>query len=388
MPYTIRKRKCKQSDGDSGSYVLSYKDKKGKKHRACHTSRKKARGQIAAIEAEGVERNETMRITLSNLRRVIQEEIVSEVASSVSGLLNKDSLLRSIKKGDTEAVREKLKTLVTSPLAISDDVKGKINTFLASSMDEAALNVLFGDDTRSRMLGQTEKGVASGLANRGSIGLAEIRSMIRRALNEAFAFKPVDLDVIQTALNNLSQVRDNAGLTAAIDQALEKHKGSSEPHAMDLVADLITMRQDAELAENMSELNAVKDRVTALFTKHLNSDPERQRASIEQATAAKLGAGMRKQVAGAGVKQPSSKGSFVPSHFDITSIAQLESIQSLKALIQEIVLEEAKKSKAKKGRDMDGDGDVDAADYKTKVYMAGGVPKNKALKMSRKFDGK
>lgn len=50
MPYTVRKQKCKQSDGDRGSYVLSYTDKKGKKHRACHTSRKKAQGQIAAIE--------------------------------------------------------------------------------------------------------------------------------------------------------------------------------------------------------------------------------------------------------------------------------------------------------------------------------------------------
>ncbi len=50
MPYNIRKAKCKQSDGDSGSYVLSYTDNKGKKHRNCHTSRKKAKGQIAAIE--------------------------------------------------------------------------------------------------------------------------------------------------------------------------------------------------------------------------------------------------------------------------------------------------------------------------------------------------
>ena len=50
MPYNKRKQKCKQSDGDSGTYVLSYTDKKGKKHRACHTSKKKAQGQIAAIE--------------------------------------------------------------------------------------------------------------------------------------------------------------------------------------------------------------------------------------------------------------------------------------------------------------------------------------------------
>jgi len=49
--YNIRKSSCKQSDGDSGSYRLSYTTKKGKKRSACHTSKKKASGQIAAIEA-------------------------------------------------------------------------------------------------------------------------------------------------------------------------------------------------------------------------------------------------------------------------------------------------------------------------------------------------
>ena len=49
--YNIRKSSCKQSDGDSGSYRLSYTTKKGKKRSACHTSKKKAKGQIAAIEA-------------------------------------------------------------------------------------------------------------------------------------------------------------------------------------------------------------------------------------------------------------------------------------------------------------------------------------------------
>lgn len=50
MPYTIKKQKCKQSDGDSGTYTLSYTDKKGKHHKICHTSKRKAKGQIAAIE--------------------------------------------------------------------------------------------------------------------------------------------------------------------------------------------------------------------------------------------------------------------------------------------------------------------------------------------------
>ena len=67
MPYTVRKQKCKQSTGKSGSYVLSYTDKKGKKHRNCHTSRKKAQGQIAAIEAESSE--------ISNFKEIIKEFI-------------------------------------------------------------------------------------------------------------------------------------------------------------------------------------------------------------------------------------------------------------------------------------------------------------------------
>ena len=56
MPYSIRKRSCRQSSGKKGSYVLSHTDKKGKRHSNCHTSKKKAQGQIAAIEGpkEGI----------------------------------------------------------------------------------------------------------------------------------------------------------------------------------------------------------------------------------------------------------------------------------------------------------------------------------------------
>jgi flagellar hook-basal body complex protein FliE len=91
MPYTIRKQKCKKSDGGSGSYVLSYTDKNGKKHSACHNSKKKAKGQIAAIEMESFVRlaigsiiqeeirstkeKETMKIRLSQLKQIIREAI-------------------------------------------------------------------------------------------------------------------------------------------------------------------------------------------------------------------------------------------------------------------------------------------------------------------------
>ena len=75
MPYTKRKQKCKQADGDRGQYVLSYTDKKGKKHRICHTSKKNMQGQIAAIEAEADERDgQPMVISETRLREIILEE--------------------------------------------------------------------------------------------------------------------------------------------------------------------------------------------------------------------------------------------------------------------------------------------------------------------------
>lgn len=78
MPYNKRKQKCKQSDGDSGTYVLSYTDKKGKKHRACHTSKKKMQGQITAIEAEADEKNEKL-LDEDMLRMYIQEALLAKL---------------------------------------------------------------------------------------------------------------------------------------------------------------------------------------------------------------------------------------------------------------------------------------------------------------------
>jgi len=75
MPYNKKKQKCKQSDGDSGAYVLSYTDKKGKKHNNCHTSKKKMQGQIAAIEAEADMSDEE--VLEEMLRVLIKEAVVS-----------------------------------------------------------------------------------------------------------------------------------------------------------------------------------------------------------------------------------------------------------------------------------------------------------------------
>jgi hypothetical protein len=77
MPYSIKKQKCKQTDGDSGSYVMSYTDKKGKKHRNCHSSRKKAQAQISAIEMDEGWRPLAVQIT-----KMLEEEL-AELAGEI-----------------------------------------------------------------------------------------------------------------------------------------------------------------------------------------------------------------------------------------------------------------------------------------------------------------
>lgn len=288
MPYKIRKQKCKQSDGDSGSYVLSYKDNKGKKHRACHTSRKKARGQIAAIEAEGVERNETMKITLS-----------------------------------------------------------------------------------------------------------EIRNLIRRIIIEAAFVSAMDPKVVSDVSQKLNAA-DKKGLLGLVNKMLASLYSGSNILSPDLItarAELEGMKANIESIEDPAELKSIKMRLGTLLGQLRSADPEAARKQEEE----ELGTKLRGMVAGAGGKyDPRSVDALlrglptpVGSNVTFKSIASNESLQSLKTLIREFILEESeKKKKTKKGQDMDDDGDVDAADYKAKVYMAGGVPKDKALKMSRKFDGK
>lgn len=71
-------------------------------------------------------------------------------------------------------------------------------------------------------------------------------------------------------------------------------------------------------------------------------------------------------------------------------------LSELKQIIREEIIQSVKHEKneekpeneSEKKHDVDGDGDEDAADYKAKTYMAGGMSKKDAIKKSRKFDGK
>ena len=141
MPYNIRKQKCKQSDGDTGSYILSYTDKKGKKHSACHTSKKKAQGQIAAIEGprEADEIHKTqiretkkMRITKSQLERLIMEMLEDPETIKLEIMdMSEDELLKAYYQdltadSDTEYVQALEDELYDRGIWESTKRKGKL----------------------------------------------------------------------------------------------------------------------------------------------------------------------------------------------------------------------------------------------------------------------
>jgi hypothetical protein len=118
MSYKIRKQSCEQSDGDSGDWVLSYADKSGRKHRACHTSKKKAKGQIAAIEMRR-EAEESSNESL--IECFIRELINEEIETTKKGDSMKEQRMRVTERQLRRMIRETLQRE-----GFMDSVKGAL----------------------------------------------------------------------------------------------------------------------------------------------------------------------------------------------------------------------------------------------------------------------
>ncbi len=77
MPWKVRKRKCRQRDGDKGKYVVvKVKRGGGTKQSSCHTTKNLAkratRARYASAYGESV-----VKITAGQLRQIIKEELGS-----------------------------------------------------------------------------------------------------------------------------------------------------------------------------------------------------------------------------------------------------------------------------------------------------------------------
>ena len=130
MPWKVRKRKCRQGDGDKGKYVVvKVKRGGGTKQSSCHTSKKRAqaatRARYASAYGESV-----MKITAGQLRQIIKEEltqVLTEVDIDGDGELSPDELRDLANKLDdgsnelpswAQAAGEKLKAMKNTQDAV------------------------------------------------------------------------------------------------------------------------------------------------------------------------------------------------------------------------------------------------------------------------------
>ena len=134
MPWKVRKRKCRQGDGDKGKYVVVKVKRSGKEEKeSCHTTKDLAqagtRARYASAYGESV-----MKITAGQLRQIIKEEltqVLTEADSDGDGELSPDELrdlankLDSAQQGGSnelpswaQAAAEKLKAMKNTQDAV------------------------------------------------------------------------------------------------------------------------------------------------------------------------------------------------------------------------------------------------------------------------------
>lgn len=86
MPYDIREKPCKKSDGTSGDWVKSYKPKKGKRKgqtvTSCHSTKTAAEKSIAAIEmGRGVKESHDAEESIDSTSESLIRQLVRELLS-------------------------------------------------------------------------------------------------------------------------------------------------------------------------------------------------------------------------------------------------------------------------------------------------------------------
>ena len=130
MPWKVRKRKCRQGDGDKGKYVVvKVKRGGGTEQSSCHTTKNLAkratRARYASAYGESV-----MKITAGQLRQIIKEEltqVLTEADSDGDGELSADELRDLANKLDdgsdelpswAQAAGEKLKAMKNTQDAV------------------------------------------------------------------------------------------------------------------------------------------------------------------------------------------------------------------------------------------------------------------------------
>lgn len=192
MPYRIRKTNCKRSDGKKGKYVLEYipKGKRKYKRAGCHTSKKNAHGQRAAIEGgprESFERD------LETLLEAIDLYLLEKKKRKKKRAAPKDSSghLRQYgaPKGSKRAAQlDKAKELyakgdIEGSIKIRTDMENKEREKQNESLDEIddlIMEILEERKKRKKRKSKTKKKKKKGSAS-GGLSAATKKSLDKKA---------------------------------------------------------------------------------------------------------------------------------------------------------------------------------------------------------------
>lgn len=178
MPYKTVKQKCTRSDGKKGNYILKYKPKKPTKKKkdsqgfvkaGCHTSKKKASGQRAAIEGgpinSGHERKE--------------DTVLDELLETIENLSEKED---QNKDGENDFQDVKIARMKASGMSDSE-IKDKYPDLFESDSPHLASYHAPQGSKRDKQLDQTKKDLKKAKELRKQGKSSKAKELEQRAYN-------------------------------------------------------------------------------------------------------------------------------------------------------------------------------------------------------------
>ena len=147
MPYAVRKQDCTRSDGKKGKYVLKYKPKKktskkkdseGYVRAGCHTSKKNANAQRAAIEGGPRESVENKKINTGKIKMMKEEDLRRAIREVLESTAKKAAMMTEQSEDENLSNADFTKGLKTGAADLAASIPSKLNDDYAEMMKSLA----------------------------------------------------------------------------------------------------------------------------------------------------------------------------------------------------------------------------------------------------------
>ncbi len=147
MPYAVRKQDCTRSDGKKGKYVLKYKPKKktskkkdseGYVRAGCHTSKKNANSQRAAIEGGPRESVENKKHNTGRIKMMKEEDLRRAIREVLQSTAKKAMVISEQADDEKLSNADFAKGLKTNAAELASSIPGMLNDDYAAAMKALA----------------------------------------------------------------------------------------------------------------------------------------------------------------------------------------------------------------------------------------------------------